>query len=131
MLTRQLLCATLFLVGLLGTVMGMLTTFDALATGSGGDKTMGMIAGGISEALITTETGLVVALPGLFFQYWLMRQFERYRAFLAHLESVLTQHGYRERHRHDDERAARAARREIARKLRDGLRRRQVAAAGS
>ncbi|MDQ7087725.1 MAG: MotA/TolQ/ExbB proton channel family protein [Acidobacteriota bacterium] len=54
------------LLGLLGTVTGMLTTFAALASGSGGEKTMSMIAGGISEALITTETGLVIALPGLF-----------------------------------------------------------------
>ncbi len=83
------------LVGLLGTVTGMLTTFSALASGSGGDQTMGMIAGGISEALITTETGLVVALPGLFFQYQLVRKTERYKAFLAHLESVCSQTIYR------------------------------------
>lgn len=89
------------LLGLLGTVTGMLATFGALAGGSGGEKTMSMVAGGISEALITTETGLVVALPGLFFQYQLMRKFERYKAFLAHLETVSAQHLYR-RLRHDD-----------------------------
>lgn len=54
------------LLGLLGTVTGMLTTFGALSTGSGGEKTMGLVAKGISEALITTETGLVIALPGFF-----------------------------------------------------------------
>lgn len=79
------------LVGLLGTVTGMLATFGALASGSGGEKTMNMVAGGISEALITTETGLVIALPGLFFQYHLARRFETYKAFLAHLETVCTQ----------------------------------------
>lgn len=79
------------LLGLLGTVTGMLATFGALATGSGGDKTMGLVAEGISEALITTETGLVIALPGLFFQYQLSRQHDRYRTFLAHLETVCTQ----------------------------------------
>lgn len=79
------------LVGLLGTVTGMLATFSALATGSGGEKTMTLVAGGISEALITTETGLVIALPGLFFQYQLLRRYERYKAFLVHLESVCTQ----------------------------------------
>ena len=52
------------LAGLLGTVTGMIETFDALAemamfTQSGG------IAGGISEALITTQMGLAVAIPGL------------------------------------------------------------------
>jgi len=77
--------------GLLGTVTGMLVTFGALASGSGGDKTMAMIASGISEALITTETGLVIALPGLFFQYQLARRQQRYRAFLAHLETVVHQ----------------------------------------
>lgn len=79
------------LVGLLGTVTGMLATFGALATGSGGKQTMAQIADGISEALITTETGLVIALPGLFFQYQLTRACERYQAFLAHLETVCTQ----------------------------------------
>ncbi len=88
------------LLGLLGTVTGMLTTFSALATGSGGQKTMDLVAGGISEALITTETGLMIALPGLVFQYHLARERDRYEAFLAHLETACTQflfkHGVRE-----------------------------------
>lgn len=83
------------LLGLFGTVSGMLATFAALAKGSGGDQTMGMIAKGISEALITTETGLVVALPGLFFQYRIARMHQRHKVFLAHLESVWTQVLYR------------------------------------
>ena len=83
------------LLGLLGTVTGMLTTFTALAGGSGGDKTMALVAEGISEALVTTETGLVIALPGLFMHYMLVRKLERYRAFLAHLEAVYTQKLYK------------------------------------
>jgi biopolymer transport protein ExbB len=79
------------LLGLLGTVTGMLATFGALATGSGGDKTMDMVASGISEALYTTMTGLVIALPGLFFQYQLSRRYQHYKAFLSHLETVCTQ----------------------------------------
>jgi len=79
------------LLGLLGTVTGMLTTFAALASGSGGEKTMDMVAGGISEALITTETGLMIALPGLFFQYHLTRERDRYEAFLAKVESACAQ----------------------------------------
>ncbi len=82
------------LLGLLGTVTGMLATFQALASGSGGQKTMDLVAGGISEALITTETGLVIALPGLFFQYHLTRERDRYEAFLAHLETACTQYVY-------------------------------------
>jgi len=84
------------LLGLLGTVTGMLATFAALATGSGGDKTMGMVASGISEALITTETGLLVALPGIIFQYKLAREHQQYKAFLAHLQTVCTQRLYKE-----------------------------------
>lgn len=87
------------LLGLLGTVTGMLATFAALASGSGGDKTMGLIAKGISEALVTTETGLVIALPGLFAHYLLVRKLERYKTFLAHLEAVCTQKLYKKLHR--------------------------------
>ncbi len=83
------------LLGLLGTVTGMLATFNALGAGAGGDKTMAMVASGISEALITTETGLVIALPGLFFQYTLVRQHEKYKSFLAHFETVYNQKLYR------------------------------------
>lgn len=93
------------LVGLLGTVTGMLATFEALSSGSGGEKTIAMVASGISEALITTETGLVIALPGLFFQYQLARKFERYKSFLAHMESVIAQsveRGRRARMRESD-----------------------------
>ena len=54
------------LVGLLGTVMGMIETFDALQSSSMfGQGTS--ISGGISKALFTTELGLVVAVPGLIF----------------------------------------------------------------
>jgi biopolymer transport protein ExbB len=76
------------LLGLFGTVTGMLATFAALASGSGGEQTMGDIAKGISEALITTEAGLVVALPGLFFHYYLSRKLRSYRNFLDDAESL-------------------------------------------
>jgi biopolymer transport protein ExbB len=69
----------------------MLATFQALASGSGGQKTMDMVAGGISEALITTETGLIIALPGLILQHHLTRERDRYQAFLAHVESACAQ----------------------------------------
>ncbi len=80
------------LLGLLGTVTGMLATFGALATGGGGEKTMTMVAGGISEALITTMTGLVLALSGLILQAILTRQHARFEKLTAHLESLCTQH---------------------------------------
>jgi biopolymer transport protein ExbB len=80
------------LLGLFGTVTGMLATFAALASGSGGEQTMGAIAKGISEALITTETGLVVALPGLFLQYHLSRKKRGFEVFLDHAESMCRRH---------------------------------------
>jgi len=60
------------LLGLLGTVMGMISTFEVISMyGTGNARAL---AGGISEALITTETGLVIAVPGLFFVSFLSRQ---------------------------------------------------------
>jgi biopolymer transport protein ExbB len=109
------------LLGLLGTVTGMLSTFGVLATGSGGSKTMNMVASGISEALITTETGLVIALPGLFLQYQLSRRFSSYKAFLAHLETVCTQTLYRSESRARELLARRAAAQQIADTLRARL----------
>ena len=60
------------LLGLLGTVTGMITTFDVLAVfGTGNTKAM---ASGISEALITTQTGLMIAIPGLYMKGFLDRR---------------------------------------------------------
>ncbi len=52
------------LLGLLGTVGGMIATFEAVSAVSG--QTGTRVAGGISQALITTQFGLVVAMPGVF-----------------------------------------------------------------
>ena len=68
------------LFGLLGTVTGMITTFDVISLfGTGNAKAM---AGGISEAMITTQSGLLVAIPGLFMSVFLIRRAD-------HLESSL------------------------------------------
>ena len=53
------------LLGLLGTVMGMLQVFDAMAMSRGGDTRA--MADGISHAMIATMAGLVVSVIGLFF----------------------------------------------------------------
>lgn len=51
------------LLGLLGTVTGMISTFDIITEFGTGDPKL--LAGGISEALVTTELGLIVAIPAL------------------------------------------------------------------
>ncbi len=56
------------LLGLLGTVSGMVKTFESLAQKSAG-KSMEGLAHGISEVLVATESGLVVALPALLLVY--------------------------------------------------------------
>ena len=53
------------LLGLLGTVIGMIKVFSAIMISGVGDANV--LAGGISEALITTATGLTVAIPSYFF----------------------------------------------------------------
>jgi biopolymer transport protein ExbB len=59
------------LMGLLGTVLGMISVFnEIMAQGTGN---AGALAGGISEALITTAAGMIIAIPSLVFY----RIFER------------------------------------------------------
>ena len=52
------------LLGLLGTVTGMINTFQAITLFGTGDPKL--MAGGISQALVTTVLGLVVAIPTVF-----------------------------------------------------------------
>jgi len=64
------------LLGLLGTVIGMIKVFSVITTQGVGDP--GILAGGISEALVTTAAGLAVAIPSLIF----------YRYFRAHVDEL-------------------------------------------
>ena len=74
------------LFGLLGTVLGMLLTFKAI--GIGGSSTSEVIARGISEALVCTQTGMMVAIPGLIMAMVAKRRRSEYVAFLARLEGI-------------------------------------------
>ncbi|MBW7933727.1 MAG: MotA/TolQ/ExbB proton channel family protein, partial [Gemmatimonadaceae bacterium] len=61
--------ATAPFVGLLGTTMGVVNAFQGMAAGGGGG--ISSIAAGISEALITTAFGLLVAIPAVWaFNYF-------------------------------------------------------------
>ena len=76
------------LLGLLGTVNGMIETFDSL-----GDMSLfsqsGGIAGGISQALITTQMGLAVAIPGLIVNGVLQRRQKNIELELAQMKDIL------------------------------------------
>jgi len=58
--------ATAPFVGLLGTTMGIVNAFSGMMA-SGGGGSLAAVAGGISEALITTAIGLVAAIPAVWF----------------------------------------------------------------
>lgn len=70
------------LLGLLGTVSGMIATFETISTAGTGNPRL--LSGGISEALITTELGLIVAIPLLLAHAWLRRWAERREALLEY-----------------------------------------------
>jgi biopolymer transport protein ExbB len=71
------------LLGLLGTVTGIINTFKLITVfGSGDVKTL---SGGISEALITTEFGLIVAIPSLLLHAFLSR---KARSMIARMEKT-------------------------------------------
>lgn len=76
------------LLGLLGTVAGMIETFDSL-----GDMSLfsqsGGIAGGISQALITTQMGLAVSIPGLIVNGILDKKQKQLEIEMAQLKDYL------------------------------------------
>ncbi|MDJ0652696.1 MAG: MotA/TolQ/ExbB proton channel family protein [Xanthomonadales bacterium] len=76
------------LLGLLGTVGGMIETFDSL-----GDMSLysqsGGIAGGISQALFTTQMGLAVAIPGLLAKGYLDRRQDKMEMELEQVKDLL------------------------------------------
>ena len=63
------------LIGLLGTITGMIVAFESIAASGAGDPKV--VAGGISQALVTTATGLIVAIPSIVFYRYLARTADR------------------------------------------------------
>jgi len=64
------------LLGLLGTVVGMIQAFSAIVGTASGEPAL--LAGGISVALITTAAGLMVAIPSLIFHRYFERLVDEY-----------------------------------------------------
>lgn len=80
----QALVALCPLLGLMGTVTGMIEVFDVMAiSGSGNARSM---ASGVSKATIPTMAGMVGALSGVFASTWLTRTVKRER---THIEDAL------------------------------------------
>jgi biopolymer transport protein ExbB/TolQ len=67
--------ATSTLLGLLGTVVGIMNAFTAMARAGGGS--IDAIAAGIGEALLTTAIGLLVAIPAVWLYTWLNARLDR------------------------------------------------------
>ncbi len=84
-----ILITTAPLMGLLGTVMGMLTTFSGLAVSGG--STVDLIAEGISEALITTQTGLIIAIPAYVLATIIQKRRNEMEACLVTMEALTIQ----------------------------------------
>ena len=84
------------LLGLLGTVVGMIKVFAAIMIHGVGDP--GILAGGISEALITTAAGLTVAIPSLMFHRYFEGLVEEYVLSMEEeaLKLIDVMHGQRE-----------------------------------
>ena len=76
------------LIGLLGTVIGMIETFDSLADAALFSQSGG-IAGGISQALFTTQLGLVVAVPGLIIGNLLQRKADKMIMDLEQIKDII------------------------------------------
>lgn len=88
LLVLNTLVAAAPLAGLLGTVMGMLAMFAGLSHGKG-PAGMQKVAAGMQEALITTQTGLTIALPGLFIGLIIKSKRDRIQGALVRLESLI------------------------------------------
>lgn len=85
------LAATMPLLGLLGTVLGMMHTFDALTVRGLGR--VDALAEGISQALITTQAGLIVAVPVVLIHSYLAARVRRHvetsSAMIKRIETVV------------------------------------------
>lgn len=74
------------LLGLLGTVLGMIEAFRQLES-AGSQVDPAILSGGIWQALLTTAVGLVVAIPTVVMHAWLERRVERCRALMEDLST--------------------------------------------
>lgn len=87
------------LLGLLGTVVGMIETFDSLGDGALHSQGGG-VAAGISQAMLTTEMGLIISIPGLLFgralskrESWMLREIKLLESQLLEVKAPISRVG--------------------------------------
>ncbi len=79
--------ATSPMLGLLGTVMGMIKAFQTMGSQGMGDPSK--LAANIGEALITTAAGLIIAIPAMAFYFYFRKRFDKTLATLGRNLSYL------------------------------------------
>ena len=79
------------MLGLLGTVTGMMKSFSSLA--SMGPSSHDLLAQGITEALITTALGLLVAIPSIMFYNYMVSKVEVYVREIEYIANVFLETG--------------------------------------
>ena len=86
------------LLGLLGTVLGLIDSFSFITLGQAGVNNI-RVTGGISEALVSTAAGLIVAITSLLFSNYFKIEFQRelplIQEFLVQFEIARTEQGKR------------------------------------
>jgi biopolymer transport protein ExbB len=96
--TLGMLAAIAPLLGLLGTVTGMINTFHVITSHGTGDPRI--MSGGISEALVTTMLGLAVAIPMLMAHTWLGRAVDKTIGEMEEKAVALVNMVHKTRHSH-------------------------------
>jgi biopolymer transport protein ExbB len=71
------LLSALPLLGLLGTIAGLLGTFRVMSVAGGLDQQL-LLSSGIAAALITTQLGLIMVIPGLLLLTWVRARYRGY-----------------------------------------------------
>ena len=75
------------MLGLLGTVSGMIKAFQSISVGGMGKPEL--LAGNIGEALVTTATGLIIAIPAMLFYFFFRNRFMRIMASMGRISGKL------------------------------------------
>lgn len=82
-------------IGLFGTVVGIINAFKSMAISGGGG--LSTVSGGISEALVTTAFGLLVAIPAVIMYNYFMNRIERFNVEMSNSSNELVDYFIKQR----------------------------------